>query len=268
MNNMLTRAIAGAVFVTLLVFSILYNSYSFLGLFYFFMIVSVFEMSKMLQLKNTTVYIIATLLFLLNSHLIPNYYHNYLEVIIVLAGLSLFIKQLFTLESNAIKELGASFLTLIYACLPFLFMIKIPFFKGTYEGIILLGLFILIWSNDTFAYLIGKSMGKHKLLERISPKKTIEGFVGGFIATMIVGYVLSIYFQVLSSTQWMIIALIASLFGVIGDLIASMFKRLTGVKDTGKIIPGHGGIIDRLDSIIFVAPFIYLYLKISLENVS
>ncbi|WP_166461157.1 phosphatidate cytidylyltransferase [Flavicella sediminum] len=265
---MLTRAIAGAVFVSLLVFSLLFHSYSFLGLFYFFMIVSVFEMSKMLQVKNKIIYLIATLLFLTHSNLLPVNYISYLEAGTIIACLGLFANQLFTIESNAIKELGAAFLTLLYACVPFLFMIKIPFFTGAYEGTVLLGLFILIWSNDTFAYLTGKSIGKHKLMERISPKKTIEGFVGGFIATMLIGYFLAFYFQILTSLQWLLIALIVSLFGVVGDLTASMFKRLTGTKDTGKIIPGHGGIIDRLDSIIFVAPFIYLYLKITLENVS
>jgi phosphatidate cytidylyltransferase len=140
--------------------------------------------------------------------------------------------------------------------------VQIPFLTGNYDSSLIFGLLLLIWSNDSFAYLTGITIGKNKLYERISPKKTIEGFIGGTISTLGVAYLITIYFPVLSIIEWIGMAIIVSIFGVLGDLIASLFKRITGVKDTGNIIPGHGGIIDRLDSIIFVAPIVFIYLKI------
>ena len=270
MNNMLTRAISGAVFVSLLVFSILYSPQTFLGLFYICMLIAIFEFSRMLKLKNIWVYVLATLLYVSNCIELSKLNVLLADSTFVLIVLLLFVKQLFSKNTNAVKELGNVGLTVLYASLPFIFIAKIPFLNLTasYDNFVILGLFILIWSNDTFAYLVGKSIGKHKLLERISPKKTIEGFFGGMISTLIIAYLLSLQFNTLSTMQWMVVGLLVSIFGVLGDLIASMFKRQTGVKDTGNIIPGHGGIIDRLDSIIFASPFIYIYLKFISENVS
>lgn len=265
---MLTRAISGLVFVTLLVFSIVYNQYTFLALFFIFMMISVFEMSKMLKLNNKITYVIAIFLFLSQLDFLPNQFNLLAQAGIVLSIIALFIQQLFKKDSFPIVDLGKIFLITIYASLPFIYLVKTTLLTGVFESTIIIGIFLLIWSCDTFAYITGVSIGKHKLIERISPKKTIEGFIGGVVATMFVAYLLSNYFPILSTLQWIVTGVIVSVFGVIGDLIASMFKRKTGVKDTGKIIPGHGGIIDRLDSVIFAAPIIYIYLKITLENVS
>jgi phosphatidate cytidylyltransferase len=126
----------------------------------------------------------------------------------------------------------------------------------------ILGVFILIWTNDTFAFLIGKGFGKRKLFERISPHKTVAGFIGGMVFTFVAGGVLAAYFNSsLSLVQWIVIAGIVSTFGVLGDLIESMFKRQAGLKDSSNFIPGHGGFLDRLDSAIFSAPFIFIYLQ-------
>ena len=156
-----------------------------------------------------------------------------------------------------------------YITLPFVFIVKISFGTNDYNPKIILGLFVLIWTNDTFAYLVGKSMGKHKLFERVSPKKTIEGFLGGVVFAAFAGFLISkLYIQPkpeFSNTSiliWTIIALIVSIFGTIGDLIESKFKRIAGIKDSGSIMPGHGGILDRLDSVIFVAPIIFLFYQI------
>jgi len=125
-------------------------------------------------------------------------------------------------------------------------------------------MFILIWANDTFAYIVGKTIGKHKLFERISPKKTIEGFVGGMVFTVIGAYILgqSFYFTFLTPWQWMAFAAILVIFGTLGDLVESHLKRNAGVKDSGTIMPGHGGILDRLDSVLFAIPFLFLYYQI------
>jgi len=139
-------------------------------------------------------------------------------------------------------------------------LIKIPFLKNQFEPIAIIGVFILIWVNDTFAYLVGKKWGKNKLFEAVSPKKTIEGFIGGLFFTIIFAFILSISFLFFTFENWIIIAIIVSVFGTVGDLLESKLKRIAKVKDSGKIMPGHGGLLDRLDSVIFVAPFVYLYL--------
>ena len=131
--------------------------------------------------------------------------------------------------------------------------------KG-YNPKILISIIILIWTNDTFAYLVGKNIGKNKLFPSVSPKKTIEGFAGGLVFTVIVGALLANYYIMASTLYiWIVIAAIVSIFSTLGDLIESKLKRVAGIKDTGNIMPGHGGILDRLDSIIFVIPFINLF---------
>jgi phosphatidate cytidylyltransferase len=130
-----------------------------------------------------------------------------------------------------------------------------------------LGSFILVWVNDTFAYFVGKNFGKQKLFSSVSPKKTVEGFLGGVLFACIASYIISLYSPELSFTSWLILSIIVSTLGTIGDLIESKFKRQAQVKDSGNIMPGHGGMLDRLDSIIFAAPFIYLFLRI-LQHVS
>ncbi len=152
-----------------------------------------------------------------------------------------------------------------YVIIPFLLIIKLPFVKNNFNPYIIIGMFILVWANDTFAYIVGKSMGKHKLFERISPKKTIEGFVGGMLFTVAGAYILgqSNYFDTaLTPWQWMAFGAILVISGTLGDLVESQLKRNAGVKDSGKIMPGHGGILDRLDSVLFAIPFLFLYYQI------
>ena len=149
-----------------------------------------------------------------------------------------------------------------YLILPFSFLIATPFVFGTYQPKIVISILIFIWVNDSFAYLVGKNFGKRKLFERVSPKKTIEGFIGGWAFSLIAAYFISNQHSELNITlvDWMIIASILSVFGTIGDLIESKFKRQANIKDSGNIMPGHGGLLDRLDSLFFAAPFVYLYL--------
>jgi phosphatidate cytidylyltransferase len=122
------------------------------------------------------------------------------------------------------------------------------------------GTFVLIWTNDSFAYLVGKNFGKTKLFERISPKKTIEGFLGGAIAAIIISYLIFIYIDLLPLWAWIMLAVIVSIFGTLGDLVQSKFKRKADVKDSGKIMPGHGGIFDRMDSMLFSSTFVFIFI--------
>jgi len=133
-------------------------------------------------------------------------------------------------------------------------------FGHTYNPGFVIGVYLLMWVNDTFAYLSGKQWGRHKLLERVSPKKTWEGFAGGLIAAIAVGIGLLPYLMGLSVLMSAVIAALAGVMGTWGDLVESKLKRECGVKDSGALMPGHGGALDRLDSLLFVAPFIYVLL--------
>ncbi len=128
----------------------------------------------------------------------------------------------------------------------------------------ILGYFFIVWSNDSFAYFAGRLFGKHKLFERISPNKTWEGFFGGMIAGLICAYLLHISVDILSLTDWIVIACIISVFGTLGDLVESMLKRSLHIKDSGSILPGHGGFLDRFDATLLAAPVVYAYLMLGI----
>lgn len=119
-----------------------------------------------------------------------------------------------------------------------------------------LAFFILLWSNDTFAYLIGKFLGKHKLMENVSPKKTWEGFIGGIAFAVLAGYLLKEHVPMFAGNNWIFISILIGIFGTMGDLYESRFKRWAGVKDSGQIMPGHGGVLDRFDGVMFSIPFV------------
>ena len=277
MDETLKRAISGAVYILLLLASILYSTESFLILFGVFLIISLFEFCNLIQVDKLIPVLAGTSLFVLVT-----FFSNYneskssdiqtLDIILLSSTLLISIKCIVFLFDNNIQSVStlSKYLYLLgYITLPFVFITKISFGVNDYNPKIIIGLFILIWTNDTFAYIVGKSMGKHKLFEKISPKKTIEGFFGGLIFAIFAGYLISMYlikpsaqFSDKSILIWMIIAAIVGVIGTIGDLIESKFKRIAGVKDSGKIMPGHGGVLDRLDSVIFVAPFIFLFYKI------
>lgn len=269
MKKLYKRALSGLVFVSVLIFSILYSKITFISLFFILMLFCLYEFKKMIQLKSIFPYIIGVLFFIfgniLNVDDVPSRtIFEYVGVILFLTIFITFASILFAKKEEVISHLGKIFLAVIYIVVPFTLMVQIPFLNASfnYVNTTILGVFILIWINDTFAFLIGKNFGKLKLMERISPNKTIEGFVGGMIFTFLVSFLLAQQFNTLSNTQWIVIAAIVSIFGVLGDLIESMFKRQAGVKDSSNFIPGHGGFLDRFDSVIFAAPFIFIYLQL------
>lgn len=268
MKKLSKRALSGLVFVSVLIFSILFSKITFISLFFILMLFCLYEFQKMIQLKSVFPYTIGILFFIfsniLNVEDIPSrMIFEYVGVALFLTIFISFASILFAKKEEVISHLGKIFLSIIYIVVPFTLIVQIPFLNMQYSYVntTILGVFILIWVNDTFAFLIGKNFGKHKLLERISPNKTIEGFVGGMVFTFIVCFILANQFTILSLIQWIVIAGIVSIFGVLGDLIESMFKRQAGVKDSSNFIPGHGGFLDRFDSVIFAAPFIFIYLQ-------
>ncbi|RKS03458.1 phosphatidate cytidylyltransferase [Flavobacterium sp. 102] len=262
MTTTVTRALSGAVYVLLLVCATLYSQYSFLLLFGLLLLFSVVEFCKLVSLKPIIPLVIATvgyILFNLNNTVKTN------EILLLIAALLVSIRSLLFLfeKKDRFLDVQAKYVFLIgYLIIPIIIFTKIPFINNQYVPEIIISILVIIWSNDTFAYLVGITMGKNKLFERISPKKTIEGFVGGVIFAVVAGILLAEFYLHEPTTRWIIIAMIVSAFGTLGDLIESKFKRIAGVKDSGNIMPGHGGFLDRLDSIIFVAPFVYLFYQI------
>ncbi|MEN9522498.1 MAG: hypothetical protein RL065_875 [Bacteroidota bacterium] len=171
-----------------------------------------------------------------------------------------FLFELFNEKENqSFQNLGIYFLGVFYIIFPLALSSFLAFENGKYHAWRIFGLFILIWTSDSMQYFSGKALGKHKLYERISPNKTWEGTIGGLIFTILAGYILSIFRNDFTAIQWMTIAVIVSVFGSVGDLVESMIKREVGVKDSGNFLPGHGGILDRFDSFIFVLPFVVAY---------
>ncbi len=166
---------------------------------------------------------------------------------------------LMNVKGNVLANCGYYTLAIVYIVAPLAMSSYLAFDHGTYYPWRIFGLFILIWTSDSMQYFSGKLLGKHKLYERISPKKTWEGTIGGFIFTIVAGYTLSMFRPEFSATHWMVIAALVAVFGSIGDLVESMFKRQMNVKDSGNFLPGHGGALDRFDSFIFVLPFVVVY---------
>lgn len=270
MNESIVRLISGIVYVSLLVFAT-FNFESFYVLFGVFAVIAAFEFSKLIKIQPVIASVFCALCMFGNYYIIQNAYIEYTLLTIALIVSFMLVSMLFTRnDENKDIDLVSKWILLVgYIILPFICITKIPIGNDGYNQKIILSIFILIWTNDTFAYIVGKSIGKHKLLEKISPKKTIEGFLGGMIFSIIAGVLISKYYfipkphyQKTSIIIWSVIAILVSVFGTVGDLIESKFKRQAGVKDSGKIMPGHGGILDRLDSLIFVAPFVFLFYQI------
>ena len=291
MNETLKRAISGAVYIILLIVSILYSTESFFILFGAFLIIAVYEFCNLVQINKVFPILLGTVLYsavtlvshynkitadtinqLFNTDLEISINIQQLDIVLLVVALVVSIKCILFLFYDNIQKISTSskYLYLLgYIILPFVFITKISFGINDYNPKIIIGLFILIWTNDTFAYIVGKSIGRTKLLEKISPKKTVEGFLGGIVFAILAGYLISKYyiranpqFSERSILIWTSIAVIVGVVGTIGDLIESKFKRIAGVKDSGSIMPGHGGILDRLDSVIFVAPIIFLFYQI------
>lgn len=267
MKEIFVRAFSGLLYVLLLLVCLNYE-HLLIALFGFFGLICMAEFKKLIQLKSIVPYFIFIVLYLvfgywqtvLNTNTGLNEATQILMVITIFVLLFL-IKDLFS-EKIPLFITKRFILTSFYLSSAFVFLILIANYHDTYNPKILLGTFILVWVNDSFAYIVGKNIGKQKLFEKISPKKTVEGFLGGLFFACIASYFITTFTETLNFTNWLILAIIVSVFGTLGDLIESKFKRQANVKDSGVIMPGHGGLLDRLDSIIFAAPFIYLFLRI------
>lgn len=273
MKKLITRAITGIFFVAIILGAIIYKSYSFMALFTLITFLSLFEFYRLIRGKERIIVNIfdslggALLFIVLFSSMGGNLLGSPAKAfsLYFVYMLILFISRIYS-KREIVKEWGYSILGQVYIALPLGLLNAIVFqpdFTGTpiYSPVMLLAFFIFIWANDTGAYLVGVSIGKHKLFPRISPKKSWEGFWGGVIISLIVAFLFGHYYSKLFNyAEWMGLALTISVFATWGDLCESIIKRQFAIKDSGGIFPGHGGMLDRFDSTFIAAPAAMIYL--------
>lgn len=262
---MKTRAITGLFFVIVMLASVLTGHYPF-GAFYLLLgLFCQYEFYGLIKKSGSSPNYAAGLLngaFIYVIFALISFHHAVQPVLFLLPVTlsAVFIQELFKKSATPFQNIAYTFLGLLFTIMPFTFFHALSYIKGDYNFHIPLGFLLMLWANDTGAYLAGRSFGRTKLFERHSPKKTWEGFIGGVIISAVVGYVLSIYYVELSWKQWISVAILISCFGTLGDLVESMFKRSINVKDSGGILPGHGGLLDRFDGLLIAAPIVYSYL--------
>ncbi|WP_041240959.1 phosphatidate cytidylyltransferase [Croceibacter atlanticus] len=256
------RLLSALLYAILLVGAMFHSQEAFLTLFFLFGVVVINELQKLLIVKSYIAYIVLIGCFLAFSYFDINDNATYVFLIATLFVNSVLIKDLLVINKIPLFNQKKYIVVFFYLIGSLIFLTLIPSTQGYYAPDVIFGCFALVWFNDSWAYIIGKNFGKHKLYERISPKKSVEGFIGGLVFSILGAWVVTLLTNELSLMHWFVIALIISIFGTIGDLIQSKFKRQAEVKDSGNLMPGHGGLFDRLDSILFASPFIYTYLEL------
>jgi phosphatidate cytidylyltransferase len=266
-GNFIQRTLSAAIFAIVLIAGITLHPIGFLAVFLGITLLGTFEFYKLAKKANSspqcvTGMLAAGILFLA---CFANTYLNSSSVFLLfsLTVVMIPIIELYRKKENPFANIAFTFLGLLYVALPFSLLnyMVFPFNDQQFHYEILLGVFVLIWANDTGAYLVGVNFGKHRLFERISPKKSWEGSIGGAITTIGIAWLCSIYLSDLTLIQWLIIAVIVFVFGSLGDLVESLFKRSINIKDSGNILPGHGGILDRFDAILLVSPMVFVFLQ-------
>lgn len=261
------RAISGLLFVVILTACIFIHPLCFFALFFIINIIGILEFADMAKVINIRInrpmcIICGSLLFTAGFlHNYIGYQEGYLYFFI--ATFFMGIWELYRKSTHAFQNMAFGIYVLFYFTLPFTLLIYFPYMcTGEWQPDIIFFPFLLVWFNDTFAYLFGSKFGKHKLFPRISPKKSWEGAIGGGIATIAAGLFLSPHIEGITLINAAVISGIIVIFGSFGDLIESMFKRCIEIKDSGNIMPGHGGVLDRLDSILYALPVIFVYLSL------
>ncbi len=265
----LTQRIIAAIFGgALLISSIIYSEWSYFVIFFLICMFASLEFYKLLGLDGNlplksygtlNSLFIYTLTFLIARQSLDTKY--YLLIFISLSAVYL-IKLYIKKDTTPFTNIAFTFLGIIYVGVPFALLNLAIFYDNSYNYEIILGSLFMLWASDTGAYFAGKNFGRRKLFERVSPKKTWEGSVGGTIAAVSVGILLSYYFMSMPIWKWIAISLIIVVAGTYGDLVESLFKRSIRIKDSGRSIPGHGGFLDRFDGLLIAAPFIVAFVRL------
>lgn len=267
MKELQKRSISGLLFAAVLLGAVLLSPWSFallFAVFSAFILREFYQLSKIAGIspqKNVGIIIgvlIFSLTFLHTKGLLTvNPIGFFLSILFVIPAI-----ELYRAKKNALENISVTLFGILYVIYPLTLFIFFVFpeapLDNSYDPILLIFLYILIWAYDSGAYLFGVTFGKHRLFERISPKKSWEGFFGGWILALAIAILLQRLFPKYETEFMLLIATIVTITGTLGDLVESMIKRNLGIKDSGKFLPGHGGMLDRFDSILFASPFVYL----------
>lgn len=271
LSNLLKRTLSGIIYLVIIIGAFFLGKYAYGAL---FLMVGILALIEYYHLTGIQPYdtlgiggmvagaFLFVLSFLVSSQIIPE---NLLSFAVVLPVIAL-VWALYQEKSGVIAELSKVFLGILYIIVPLSITnyLVFPADNGyMYTHRIALGILALVWINDTGAYVSGMLFGRHKLFPRISPKKSWEGLIGGTIFTFITALWMDSLMGILTVSDWIFIAGIVSVFGIFGDLTESLLKRNAGRKDSGDLIPGHGGVLDRFDSFLFVIPATFVYLMLS-----
>ena len=283
MKNLIIRALSGAVYIALIITAILLLDNSpvvYLLLFSLLIVLGIGEMITMAKDDATQSWLVNVIDMLGGVGMFVAFYMHYEGVtaqsramwLLPIASYLLLrtIVQLYRPRQNALHSMERSFFSLGYVALPVALLNVIMSITAPR---LLLGMFMFIWLYDTGAYCVGMLLGKHRLFERISPKKSWEGVIGGIVLCIAGAYLtnyqpaLNNFFQVPDLTTWVGLSVVVAVFSTFGDLVESLIKRTVGVKDSGHILPGHGGILDRIDSLLLVSPAVLIYLMLIVPNI-
>lgn len=271
MSNLVLRTLSGVLYVVLIIGAMLLGELASFVLLGVVVLLSVFELFKLLlkdagRLLPIYGFSLAIVSYMSVSFFSSSLYDGYYNIFPLLSLFFVFalpILLLFSKKTTTFKNLAIVFVGTILIAIPLglinLMFVSVP---APTDYIYPLAFFVLIWVSDTFAYLTGTAFGKHRLFERLSPKKSWEGSIGGLVFAMGASLIFAYYSNGLNVWEWLGFAAVVVVFGTFGDLFESMLKRSLGVKDSGSMMPGHGGILDRFDSIFLAAPFVIIYFEL------
>ncbi|MDR2384979.1 MAG: phosphatidate cytidylyltransferase [Tannerella sp.] len=272
MKNLIARTLTGIIFITVILSAIYIHPFWFAGVFTAITGLLINEFYSLTGYKNRSwnrLLGVAAGMYLFLASLLyaGNYCGKAIFFPYILSILILFAAELYHKEQNPVRQWGIHSVAQIYCAVSLSFLCFIPYIENQqYNPSLLAVIFVFIWLNDTSAYLTGSRWGKHRLFKRISPLKSWEGFIGGFVVVLIASQIFAGYFTFMARYEWLLFAIITVVAATFGDLTESLLKRACGAKDSGNILPGHGGILDRLDSAIFVSPPVYIFLEIITRN--
>ncbi len=277
MNNLIKRALTGVIFVAVMLGAICFHPILFLVIFTLITALSLWEFYGLMDhYENTTIqrvissiggaYLFIGTFMFANGLADRNIFLPYLLFLMYTL-----IAELYHKAPNPINNWAFTLLAQVYCAGTFSmlnFITSIPNTPGeiVFTPLYALAIFVFIWLNDTGAYLVGSRIGKRRLFERISPKKSWEGFFGGLVVVLAASQVFAWYAPEISRYNWLGLSFSIVLFGTWGDLIESLLKRTLGVKDSGKLLPGHGGMLDRFDSVMMAIPASYIYIELFIRN--
>ena len=274
MKNLLIRSITGIVFVIVVLGSLLLGQFTFSIVFLAILLGGLVEFYSFFKNGNyqphkTTGYFAGFSIFAL-SFLVSSGYLSASWIFAIFPLLLLvFIVELFSKKASPVENMGITFFAISYIALPvsLINLLVFPAFEDIpqFTPDLLIAVLAIIWIYDSAAYVFGVSFGSHRLFERISPKKSWEGAIGGAIVALAAAYVVFLFIPEISFVNWLALSALIVVSATLGDLTESMIKRSFGVKDSSHLIPGHGGILDRFDSLLFVVPVVVLYLKLVIE---